>query len=648
MCGLAGFVNRGTESGYGIDTLSRISEILAHRGPDDLGFMFENGDGRILEATKAEYLHLSSSAGILLDTLISSPVRSGLMHRRLSIIKPGSQGHQPMWVLDGKVWLTFNGEIYNYKALRKELESAGLEFKTETDSEVLLQGYLYWGNSVVEHLDGMWSFVVLDLRKKILFASVDMAGIKPFYYKYDDTGFLFASEIKAFSQPARSFSVNWHKVNRFLALGLSDEDSGSTQEETMVSGVYRLKAGQQLVLSLSTLEITISSYYKRKVNPYFDFQTYKKEASQVSKIRELLIEMIGLRLQADVPLGICLSGGIDSSTLAGLMAFADSGRAQSTERKAFMATLPPGTPGDESAWARRMANHAGFDFIEIQPTTDDFVASLSDFVYTIDEPAPGPNAFSQYAVFQKVASSGIKVSIDGQGADELFGGYYRQQQVWSLEQLRMGKFAAPDLKFLGKAALNSVSASYRSAIQKWLKPGLNFLKPSVFEGLDWNENSALSLNAQLEKDFRSSTLPFLLKAADRNSMRWSVESRVPFADFEPLVSYMFQLEGSGKIQSAQTKYLLRKAAQGFVPQSILDRKDKIGFAAPNLLWIKALPDALVHDLIHSEEASWLNASLFWVRWQQLKAEKTWEWQTLWRILAVLFWQRRFIKGNSLS
>lgn len=648
MCGIAGFINIGREARFGAETLSEVAEILAHRGPDDLGFALVDRSGEVTEATKSTYFPISNSTEPSdIEVFKDKTFQCGLMHRRLSIIQPGPEGHQPMTSLDGKVWISFNGEIYNYRTIRKRIEETGVNFKTETDTEVLLEGYLLWGKSVLQHLDGMWSFAILDLRKQILFASVDRAGIKPFYYNFDDSGFFFASEIKAFKAAKHTFSANWKRVNRFLAFGLSDEDSGSLEEETMVAGVFRLKAGQQLGVHLNDLQYTISTYHQRSVNPYFDFQPHVKEPERVEKIRELLVEMIRLRLQADVPLGVCLSGGIDSSTIAGLTAFVDRQLGQNTVRKAFMATLPAGSVGDESHWARLMARETGFDFYEVQPSAADFVSSISDFVYTLEEPAPGPNVYSQFAVFQKVASSGIKVSLDGQGADEIFGGYFQQKQMWCMEQVLSGNGSVPNVKWLIKNGLQHINEP-SSAFQKWGRPGWKMLDPSVFEGLDWPDLPPFSLNAQLENDFKSSTIPFLLKAADRNSMRWSVESRMPFADFEPLISYLFQVEGSAKIQQNQTKYLLRKAAQPFVQQSVLDRRDKVGFAAPDMNWIRSIPDGLVRQLSTSQSAFWLNEPLFWQRWYQLKVGKSADWQFLWRILAVLFWQERVLAGKSLN
>lgn len=648
MCGIAGFISKGGESRFGAETLEEAAQILAHRGPDDLGFVLEDQKGDLFDATKSTYFSISNRAKpIDIESIHGKIFKWGLMHRRLSIIQPGPDGHQPMSAADGKVWIIFNGEIYNYRSVRKQIEEAGVVFKTNTDTEVLLEGYLLWGESVLQHLDGMWSFAIIDLRKQRLFASVDRAGIKPFYYCFGDSGFFFASEIKAFRAAKHSFFPNWKRVNRFLAFGVSDEDLGAVQEETMISGIFRLKAGQQLKIDLTNLQPSVLTYYRREINPYFDFQPHIKESERVERIRELLVEMIELRLQADVPLGVCLSGGIDSSTIAGLTAFADRKLGQTSGRKAFMATLPKGSLYDEAPWARLTAQEAGFDFLEIQPKSADFVSSIDDLIYTMDEPPPGPNAFSQYSVFRAVASAGIKVSLDGQGADEIFGGYFQQQQMWSVEQLLFGNPVFPDTKWLIKNTFHKFDLP-SSSFQKWLRPGWNLLQPTVFRELQWPAQKAISLNAQLDTDFSSSTLPFLLKAADRNSMRWSVESRMPFADFEPLVSYLFKVEGAAKIQQNQTKYLLRKAAQPYVNQSVLNRRDKIGFAAPNLKWMVSIPDDLVQDFIYSDDAFWLNSSLFLKSWKGLKHGKPTDWQMLWRILGVLFWQRRVLNGTNLN
>lgn len=639
MCGIAGFLNYSAK-GIGARELEEVGEILHHRGPDGAGFVLQSQQGNIFEVTTETYKPRFPTLA-LISGLPDEPFRAGLLHRRLSIIETGSGGHQPMASPDGQVWLTFNGEIYNYKAIRRKLQMEGISFQTQSDTEVLLKGYLKWGKSVLEHLDGMWAFAILDFRSKEVFASVDRSGIKPFYFCNQPDYFFFASEIKAFTKVSIPFLPNWPKVFRFLSTGSSEEHSEAAWEETMFKSIYRLRAGEELTVSFDHTLPKIRPWHIWKVNNRFDFQPYIKEQKRIETIRELLMEMIALRLQSDVPLGVCLSGGIDSSTIAGLMANAGRRNGSGLARKAFMATVPKGTAHDESGYARLIAEHAGFSFHETQPTAEDFLASLNDFVFTAEEPVPGMNAFSQYSVFRKVAENGVKVTLDGQGADEIFGGYFHQQQVWALEQIRHGVSSPISSKWLIKYLLqkNRLIKSIRQREANWLKP-------DIFD-FD-SHNRETQLNSALFQDFTSSTLPFLLKAADRNSMRWSVESRMPFADFGPLIAYLFSLEGSAKIQGAQTKYLLRKSAEPFVPASILNRKDKIGFAAPQNLWLKHIPVGMLYPLVDNLEADLLERNSFLTALNNAHMLSSGQSALLWRTISVLLWHHRVICGKEIG
>jgi len=640
MCGIAGFVS--SSFAFHPQALLRVSQKLAHRGPDDEGFLFLNSENQPFHAFSGSFgKPIAQPDSIHFDQLNGQKLRAGLLHRRLAIIAPEPEGHQPMQDPEKKIFLNYNGEIYNYLALRKELQDLGCSFTTRTDSEVLLQAYKTWGESCLEKLDGMWSFAILDLQKNILFASTDRTGIKPFYYHSGPDGFCFSSEIKAFRDFGVDFIPDPVPVSRFLAFGQSDES-----EKTMFQNILRLPAGHCLKVNLCTETFEKNQWHTWSVNRQFDFQPGEKERERIGSIRNLLLETIRLRLQSDVPLGVCLSGGIDSSTIAGLTAFVDQRAQTKGIRKAFMAILATGSAQDESPFARMMVDKTGFDFHTTQPTGVELLSSLSDVIHTLDEPPPGLNAFSQYAVFQKVAEQGVRVTLDGQGADEIFAGYPRHNQSLVLETLNKQSFPTAildvGLETIWNIIRSQLSIEKAHSLLLSRKPEYGIFMSDVFYMAGRKGNVYLSVNEALEEEYTRSSLPFLLKAADRNSMRWSIESRMPFADFHPLVQHLFEIPGSAKIQQNQTKYLLRQAASPFVPSAILQRQDKVGFAAPNVDWLTViLQSEWVREL--PKMPQFLDEDRFEaVRLQFLKHPHSLDPLVLWRALALKVWGEVFL------
>jgi len=639
MCGIAGFVSNS--GNFKPEQLLRASKTLRHRGPDDEGLLFLDQNGQISEVFSGEFgMQDFLSGASHFSQIQEKNMLAGFLHRRLAIIAPENEGHQPISDPERKVWLTFNGEIYNYMSLREELKKSGCLFRTRTDSEVLLQAYKTWGENCLSRLDGMWSFAILDLEKRKLFASVDRTGVKPFYYFKNEKGFCFASEIKAFKDFGIDLRENPKTVSRYLAFGQSDES-----EETMFNDIFRLGAGRLLKIDLDSQDFKVETYHEWEIEKGFDFQPQLKENERVETIQNLLLEMIGLRLQSDVPLGVCLSGGIDSSTIAGLMANADQLAKNTGIRKAFMAVLPAGSPFDESHFARKMAQRSGFEFFTTQPNQTDFVASFRDLIYTQDEPSPGLNAFSQYEVFKKVAGEGVRVTLDGQGADEIFAGYPRHHESNLFEGVVNSAVPWSSLNFAKEAGINYLrfiigTQNYLKILQRF-KPEYSSLDPRVFEWAGEKNNFFQDVNQGLKHEFSHSSLPFLLKAADRNSMRWSVESRMPFADFSPLVQYLFEIPGSAKIQNGYTKSLLRKAAQAFVPQEIMNRTDKVGFAAPNFQWLAAL---LSSEQIQSKknDSEFIDSKSFEsAKRKFLHNPQASDYQLIWRIVSFLEWKSVF-------
>jgi asparagine synthase (glutamine-hydrolysing) len=638
MCGIAGFLS--IDHGMRPEFLRRASSILRHRGPDDEGYLLLDSHFQVHQASGPDSARTSAFYPDISE-YTNSFFQAGLLHRRLSIIAPDASGHQPMADASGQIWISYNGEIYNYKALRRELASLGCSFRTETDTEVLLQAWIQWGPDCLNKLDGMWAFAVLDLRTKQFFAATDPAGIKPFYYRNSPGKFAFASEIKALLQ--EGFSLNQREVARYLVWGQSDESS-----ETLLNEVHRLQGGHSLQHSLMREESPrISRWHSLDVSQKTGFYTENEFHKEADEIRDLLREVVSLRLQADVPLGLCLSGGIDSSSIAGLVASLSGTQNLRFPAKSFMAVLPPGQQPDESAYAEMMAKTAGLEFHRICPGPEDFVQAAWDMIYSLDGPPPGMNAFSQYSVFRMVSEHGIKVTLDGQGADELFGGYPLHLEAALMENLSSGSADGfqPGLfkRMLGNQLRNFLPSELSIALLLQKKKGMKLLPKEVLELAGHKTlHRENGLNNCLLNDYQSGILPFLLKAADRNSMRWSVESRMPFADSAVLTSRLFALPGNMKIRHGESKSLLRAAMQQIVPPVILQRRDKVGFAAPNHEWLGALlRSEAIRDLPDCPE--WADTKLFRKHADAfLMNNNNNDIGLLWRVIAFRIWMNSII------
>lgn len=644
MCGIAGFLHFSDRERFTVSQLLTCSQIISHRGPDDEGFAILGKENQIFPAFSSSWTKpLFYPEAQPVEEWFGKNCKAALLHRRLSIIDPLPEAHQPFSDKQRRVWLNFNGEIYNYQSLRTELRGYGYVFHTQSDTEVLFYAWQQWGKDCLHHLDGMWALTILDLDRKCFFAACDPAGIKPIYYWKSKEGLCFASEIKAFSAFGIPFLENQKAVSRFLLYGKSDES-----EETFFQDIFRLPGGQFLEISLDNFDSELGQYHHWKPAQGFDFQPHVFERQRVSQIQELLMEMIRLRQQADVPLGLCLSGGIDSSTVGGLLATSDRFSGKTETRKAFMARLSHGSVNDEFAFASMAAKRFGFELITIQPDAQNFLAQVEDMIFTQDEPAPGPNAFSQYAIFQAVKQHGITVSLDGQGADEIFGGYPLHLSAHSWESMAVGGqwtgLNSPWLASVSWFIRQQLNPAREQQFLTWKKPWFSIISEEAWKLAGRKENQIQGLNNLLRHEFTSTSLPYLLKSADRNSMRWSVESRMPFADYVPLISYLHSIPGSAKVRDGCSKYLLREAAKPFVNQEILNRKDKIGFAAPNKEWITAIPKTWWQELLREKnsliETEKLQANLHNLPHQDLIFT--------WRMFAYLVWNRRFIQDRRLS
>jgi asparagine synthase (glutamine-hydrolysing) len=515
---------------------------------------------------------------------------------------------------DGRVWIVFNGEIYNFKELRTELEDLGYRFQSESDTEVILAAYEEWDTECVLRFNGDWAFCIYDSARHRLFCSRDRLGVKPFYYFESPECLAFASEIKAlFTLPFVPREWEPDLVATFVLCGVSDF-SGAT----MYRWIRQLEPACNLLIDTRHLGMQVSRYWRPAFNPGSGQFRRSDEQRYAREVRELVEDAVRIRLRADVPVGSCLSGGIDSATIVavihGLVRRQVPDAAAVGDRQLTFTAAYKGEAIDEEHWARSIIQLTGADARFVYPSSEGLELEVNNLMAVQDEVFISTSVYAQYKVMQR-ASGQVKVLLDGQGADELFGGYpsYRDyqgiRQVVASSHLR-GALRRKLLRwaphFMRKATVKTVYSRNIRLIERLL--GRSFRLQTLMEVLDArlpsNLNEALFLDAMRFK------LQQLLKYEDRNSQHFQVEARVPFTDHR-LVEYVFNIPACYKLHHDWTKYILRRAFEGVIPRETSWRKDKIGFQTPERKWLCRIPafvQFLKHHRIHA-----YNGDPFWWR-----------------------------------
>jgi asparagine synthase (glutamine-hydrolysing) len=603
MCGIAGIVSFNNSVNIPA-AIKSIADVIKHRGPDDEGYLLAN---------KAQSLCLggpSTPIEVWQTSSLYQPAKPiedepgewnvALAHRRLSILDLSPAGHQPLTYPNTSLWITFNGEIYNYKELREELKKLGHQFYTESDTEVLLVSYIQWGADCVERLNGMWSFVIYDAAKNILFGSRDRVGVKPFYYYKDSSLFAFASEQKALvRQKFIKTGINEKAVFDFFI-----KDEIEYEKEGMFKNIFELFPGHSFSLDIGNGDLKFWRYFHLRVNPHlgrFDDLRYNE---LIDKTEELLVNSIRTHLRSDVTVGACLSGGIDSSAIVGIMSTLNKHKPQIP---VFTATFP-GSSIDESKWAKKVVNHTNVSWHTVTPTSSDLRNDLRDLIYCQDVPIWSTSTYAQYRVMKLVKEAGIKVILDGQGGDEMFAGYDPYHYTFWKQLLNRGQLTrlAGEVNGFGiNKALRLALYMNKKVLSQKLSLDTSILLPKEYKFLnqDFVRNykhatkdkihSHANLNEELAAEFYNSRLKGYLKCEDRCSMNFSVESRVPFADDAPLMHYVFNLPSTYKLHKGVSKSLLREAAKPYLPAEIYNRTDKMGYATPNNKWISEIEGSMV-------------------------------------------------------
>ncbi len=624
MCGIIGIINK-TGLEVQDDILKKMASTIHHRGPDEEGMLMEG------------------------------PI--GFFHKRLSIIDLSS-GQQPMTFEDCTI--VYNGEIYNYIELRKELIDKGHKFHTTSDTEVILHLYNEYGNECVKLLNGMFAFIILDRRKNILFISRDHFGIKPLYWYHDEKKIVFGSEIKAIlAHPEISAEPEPENLYEYFTFQFV------MGEGTMFRNIFKVHPGHYMTIDLRSWEIKTTKYWE----PDFKIDQYHTEEYFVDEFRKILKETITQQLRSDVSLGTYLSGGIDSS-LVTIMAAKILGK----PIKSFSGAFNEGPEFNELEYARIAANAAHSELYEIFPTEQEFIDLLPKLIYHLDEPVAGPGLFPQYIV-SKFASKYVKVILGGQGGDEIFGGYARYLVAY-LEQAIKGAIYEsneedehivslgsilpnlPSLKqylpmmksFWSKGAFDPMDRRYYNLINR-MGSTIEFLHPdfeyAINDEFIFNKFSGYFNNPETKSYFNKMThfdmfgsLPGLLQVEDRVSMSVSIESRVPLLDSR-IVDLISRMPAGMKFKGGEMKYLLKKAIKDIMPEKIMNRKDKMGFPVPLHIWLKGKTKKFITDVLLSRKSRERGIINVQSVEKLIKSEQPFS-RALWGFLCLELWFNQFI------
>lgn len=625
MCGIAGIVSlQKTKYPYLNRYLRVMGALLKHRGPDDNGFW----------AHHTEYL--------------------GFAHQRLSVIDLSQNAQQPMSDRNGN-WIVFNGEIYNYLELRKELGEDN--FVTQSDTEVILFAYRKWGVDCVNHFRGMFAFALWDEKENRVFCARDHFGIKPFYYLVVDKVFYFASEIKALLPFIPEFETDLEGFKDYLSFQLC------LNGKTLFKNVSELLPAHQIILKDANLNI--SRYWEVIYNPDFHHTANYFEEELNSRLQD----SITMHLRSDVPVGAYVSGGVDSSTIASIATDIQGGGNMMGFTGKFSQY---GSKFDESEYAQAVADEKNFELKSIDISATDFINNIEKVIYHLDYPVAGPGSFPQYMV-SELASKYRKVVLGGQGGDEIFGGYTRYLIAYFEQCIKgaiEGSMSNGNYVVTYESIIPNLVAlkNYKPMLKEFWKNGLfdsmdkryfqlvnraptldkevnwELLEPyssretfsKIFNGKNVKKESYFDLMTHF--DFKT-LLPALLQVEDRMSMAHSLESRVPLLD-RSIVELAATIPANIKFKNGDMKHIFKNISKAYLPEKILKRTDKMGFPTPLTQWFKDEASEFIYDIFSSQKALSRDLINNDQVLQGLSNEGEYG-RKLWGLLSLEIWQQQF-------
>ncbi len=625
MCGITGFFSyRSTiDSGRYYAAHKRV----AHRGPDDEGFICLDAQGRMQMLRGDDTIETFKHHEHIADTAPSSLV---LGHRRLSVIDLTYHGHQP-FVFDD-LYMTYNGELFNYLELRTVLIDQGYRFESDSDTEVFLKAYHCWGYEAFNRFNGMWAAAIYDAKKREMILTRDRFGIKPLYYTTIEDTLFFGSEIKFLTSFMETLYPNEQRVYDFLRFNYLDHT-----DETLFRDIFQVEPNSYLVFSQKG---------RKKEGRYWYFDT--KDSVSKEEIEERLQNAVTLRMRSDVEVGSLLSGGIDSSTIVGMI-----DRTKSVETfNTFSAVF------EEEAFSEKRyidlftPKRLQLNKHYIYPKVEDFVEKIERLLEVQEEPFRSLAVFSQFEIYKYIKeNTRVTVLLNGQGADEIFSGYTEHYFTYLLELLRTGRFR----KFLHelRALADNRQYSYRWVLRQLVRKsfGRYLRKPDKYKIFkkrytipQKKRRFSNLLSDELWHDLTVSALREYLKYEDKNSMSFSLESRLPFLDFR-LVEAAFSLGDDQRIRDGLSKVILRQIAKGMIPEETRCRKDKTGFVSPQEIWQKGLLKEEFDQVFDEIREEGVFACLDHHRIYELYTRYTEgrfdDWGLIWRFYILKKWQKKW-------
>jgi len=568
MCGIFGVI-----SNIEIDNqkLKNVSQVISYRGPDDEGMLlFNPGDSNF-----SQFIGDETIPAIKFQNINQAKhFNAAFLHRRLSIIDLSPTGHQPMSYNNEKLWITYNGEVYNYIEIRDELSLKGYKFFTQSDTEVILAAYQEWGADCVNHFNGMWAFAIWDSINQTIFLSRDRVGVKPLYYYFSGGQFIFCSEIKGIKTYIENkLTLNQKKIYEYLIRG---QIFVGESEDTIFEEIKQLMPGSNLIFTQNK-KISIDKYWSLNLNKNkLSFNENKERFS------ELFLQSIKYRLRSDVEVGSCLSGGLDSSSL---VSFASK---KFNKKFHTFSAIWPGEKCDESFFVEKVNNKYQCYPNAFSPNLDKIIDVIDKEIWYQELPLSGSSLLAQWFVMEQAKRKNIKVLLDGQGADEILSGYpfylpaYINEMIYSFKWKELYKYYPSlrknnyNLKWFLNLQKYRFIAPFRKAVFP-IKSAL--LNKYEFGTKHHNGYRCTNLPEFLKYQIEKTNLPMLLHYEDRNSMAHSVESRVPFLDYN-LVEFAVNIPTEQKINGTLTKIILREAMKDYLPEEVYNRTDKIGFSTP--------------------------------------------------------------------
>jgi asparagine synthase (glutamine-hydrolysing) len=596
MCGIFGFIGNGSCN------IINATNIIKHRGPDSCGYLGYDIYNRKIESDL-----------INVDSIKGKRVLFGF--RRLSIIDLTTESNQPYSDLLNGLHIIFNGEIFNYLELKKELVGFGYQFKTNSDTEVLLKAYLHWGIDCLNKLNGMWAFSILDEKNGKLICARDRFGIKPFYYNYSSGSLIFGSEIKQLLTQLTDKSINVKVVKDFIDKSIIDHS-----EMTFFENIKKILPGHYFEIDLND-EIhppLLIKYYQLKIQNKYNGISYSEACSV---FLNLLTDSIRLRHISDVAVGSCLSGGLDSSSIVSI-----SAKIQNNKIPTFTSTSTL-KEYDESEYVKILEDkYPNLNSHFCTLNEENFINDFDSILWHQDEPFGSMSLVSQWEVMKLANLKKIKVLLDGQGGDELLGGYRKYYAFLLRDKLSNGNYFSFFKNLIHLFKSRDFGFFNKQGIFRYL--GINSIKRSVFtkefNDLPTNSNIGLfgasTFRNRVLLDIEKYSFPSLLRYEDRNSMAFSIEARVPFMDYR-LIEFLFSLPIDYLIKDGFTKAVLRDGLKDVLPVEIRLRKSKLGFASPQKTWMTSTLHSYFLNYFENMDNKYFNKKELVLEFKKFKDNK---------------------------